>query len=103
MEDSAGSVANQLSQNLPWEQANTKWASALNPLLINPMNQMQIIENVTLISGVTTLNHSLGRNMQGWTLVDIQGAATVYRSQPFNPLTLTLTSSAKVLVSVGVF
>ena len=81
----------------------TKWASILNPLIKSPLNNVFILENVVLNNGVTTINHLLGRTQQGWFLTDINGAATIYRSQPFNSLTLTLTSNAAVTISIGVF
>lgn len=92
-----------LSTNLTWDLAKTRWPSQLNPFLFNPLNQVAILENVSLQAGVNVLNHMLGQNMQGWFLVDVQGIATIYRSQPFNDQTLTLTVSAPVTVSIGVF
>ena len=80
-----------------------QWATQINPVIANPMNQARIIQNIALADGVTVINHQLGRNQQGWLLIDIQGDATVYRSAPFNSQTLTLTSSAAVTVSIGVF
>lgn len=56
-----------------------------------------------MINGVTTINHKLGQVQQGWFIIDINGAATVYRSQPFNDKTLVLTSNAAVTVNIGVF
>ncbi len=93
----------QLSHKLPWELANDKWASALNPLLANPINNANILININLVTGANVINHYLGEIQHGWFLTDIQGAATIYRSAPFNSTTLTLTSSANVTVSIGVF
>jgi hypothetical protein len=93
----------QLSTKLPLDQMQTRWASQLNPLLANALNGVTIIPNIALINGVTVINHSLGQTQQGWFLVDVQGPATIYRSQPFNSTTLTLTSSAAVVVSIGVY
>jgi len=92
-----------LSPKLTWELANPLWASQLNPLLANPLSSMSIIKNVSLVVGVNTINHFLGQNQQGWILTDITGPATIYRSQPFNNKTLTLTASAACTVSIGVF
>lgn len=96
-------VATNLSPKLKWETANTIWSSVLNPVIQNPMNSMQILDNLSLVSGVNIINHKLGRMMQGWFVIDIQGIATLYRSSPFNDKTLTLTVSAPVVVSLGVF
>ena len=92
-----------LSSKLPWELANPKWASELNPIIANPMTNMSILQNVVLASGTNIINHGLGRTQQGWVLTDIQGAATVYRNASFNNTTLSLSSSAAVTVSIGVF
>lgn len=92
-----------LSTNLDWSLANSKWAATLNPFIANPMNSGQIIQDYVLKAGKNIINHSLGRTMQGWFIVDIQGVANIYRSAPFNAQTLTLTSSAAVTCSIGVF
>lgn len=92
-----------LSPKLSWDLANPRWASELNPLLANPLNNVQILQNVSLNNGTTIINHGLGRMQQGWFLTDVQGAATIYRNANFNSTTLSLHSSAAVVVSIGVF
>lgn len=92
-----------LSSKLEWELANPIWASTLNPIIAAPQSSALILKGVPLANGVTTINHRLGRTMQGWNIIDINGAATIYRSQPLNDLTLTLTSNAAVTVSIEVF
>lgn len=92
-----------LSPNLEWVLANPKWASELNPVLANPMTNMAILKNVVLINGTTIIPHKLSRMQQGWVIVDVNGAATIYRNAPFNNTTLSLNSSAAVTVSIGVF
>lgn len=93
----------QLPQKLPLDLMQTRWASLINPFLGNQLNQVQILEKVDLVSGVNTINHGLGRLQQGWFLLDIDAAAVIYRSQPFNDKTLVLTSDATVTVNIGVF
>ncbi len=93
----------QLSTKLSFADLLTKWSSTLNPLLADPLNNASILENVALINGATVINHKLGQQMQGWYIVDQQGVASIYRSAPFNSLTLTLTSSAAVTVNIAVF
>jgi hypothetical protein len=92
-----------LSSNLPWQLANPKWASSLNPLLANPLNNASVLYDVSLGSGVNVIDHKLGHMMLGWFLIDPQGTATVYRSAPLNDLTLTLTASASLVTSIGVY
>jgi len=91
--------------NLTLPLMQQKWKSSLDPLLSNSLNSISVLKNVNLINGSNTINHLLGRVMQGWFLVDIQGVASIYRpnTSPFNDLTLTLISSAAVTASIGVF
>ena len=88
---------------LPLSLLQTQWKSQLDPVLANPITGMSILKDIDLIDGVNVINHKLGTIQQGWILVDQQGVASIYRSAPFNDLTLTLTSSASVTVSIGVF
>jgi len=84
-------------------QLVTRWKSILDPVVANPLNGASVLKDIPLVNGSTTINHLLGQTMQGWFIVDITGAATIYRSAPFNDKTLTLTSNAAVTVSIGVF
>lgn len=81
----------------------SSWGSILNTLLKNPSLDNVLLKGISLGVGATVINHKLGRIPQGWRIVDIDGAATVYRSAAFNNLTLTLTSDAAVTVSLEVF
>ena len=87
----------------PLSLLQTTWKAQLDPVLANPTTNLSIIKNINLVSGTNVINHGLGQMQQGWIITDIQGVATIYRSAPFNKLTLTLTSSAPVTVSIGVF
>ncbi len=78
-------------------------ASTLNPIIGNPISSAKFLKGIGLAVGTTVINHGLGRTMQGWIITDINGAATIYRSQPLNALTLTLVSSAAVTVALEVF
>ena len=81
----------------------TKWKAAITPVINNEINQGSLIEGVALINGATVINHLLGRQMVGWMIVDINAAATVYRSAGLNDKTLTLTSDAIAIASVWDF
>lgn len=82
----------------------TSWAAQLDPLLSEPLLQGRMILNVFLTStGITTINHGLGRLQQGWILIDVDQPAEVFRAQPFNDQTLILNTSANVTVSLYVF
>jgi hypothetical protein len=94
----------QLSSKLPWEQANPKWASQLNPILANPILNGQQIDGIILVSGTPlVVYHSLGQIPQGWFLVDNIAACEVYRTQAFNSKTITLEASANTTVSIWIY
>ena len=94
----------QLSTRLTWEQAATKWSSALNPLLAQPLVQGNLLTEVKLVSGSNAINHGLGRPLQGWIIVRrrqfvVTGTPTAYDvvdtqdSNQMPQLTLQLVSS----------
>lgn len=93
----------QLPLRLAPEQQSQQWKSLLDPVLANPLNNILILPNIRLIAGTNVINHLLQRNQQGWIITDIQGAAQIYRSEPFNNLTLTLVSDAPVTCNIGVY
>lgn len=92
-----------LPKNLSWAAAQTVWAQDINPVLKNQLIQGVLITDIKLINGVTVINHMLSRQMVGWFLTDIDASATVYRSQPLNTKTLTLTSNSVATVNVWCF
>lgn len=83
-----------------------KWSSILNPVIANPSTNSLILKNVLLTTGSNTVNHLLGRTLQGWRVVRLRGPASLYDTQDSNPmqdLTLLLTSSADVSCDLEVF
>lgn len=79
------------------------WKTQLDPLTQLALTQGVLLKNQTLKNGVTVINHLLSRMQQGWFITDINGAAQIYRSAPFNDSTLTLTSNAAVIINLWVF
>lgn len=92
-----------LPKGLDLLKTQTTWATQLDPVIQNQLVNGILISNINLINGVTVVNHKLGRKMQGWMIADINSAATVYRSQPLNDKTLTLTSNASAIANVWCF
>jgi len=84
-------------------QLQTRWKALLDPVIAEPLVGGSLLTGVVLASGANTINHKLGQTPVGWFLVDNNANVTVYRSQPFNDLTLTLTSSGAATVSLYVF
>lgn len=89
------------NKNLMLMQSN--WSAQLNPVLSNPMTNASILKGIVLATGANVINTRLGTKAQGWFITDIDAAVTVYRSAPFNNLTLTLTSSGPATINLAVF
>lgn len=95
-----------LSPKLPWELANPKWAGELNPVLANPLVSGLVLPQVLLATGANTVNHTLGRKLQGYIIILKNANVTMYDSQATNQrpeLTLILNSSGAAMVSLYVF
>lgn len=95
-----------LPQRLTPEMMQTTWAQALDPVIANPLNSVLILKNQVLATGANVVNHKLGRKLEGWFLIRQRAAASIYDTQDTNQmpqLTLTLESSADVVVDIGVF
>lgn len=84
----------------------SKWKSILDPIISNPANNSLVLSNLTLISGDNTINHLLGRKLQGWIVIGNSAATTFYDKQSSNQqpqLTLALHTSGACVVSLLVF
>jgi hypothetical protein len=95
-----------LSPKLPWEMANPKWASDLNPVLANPMLYGNLIPGVMLKSGDNVVNHGLQRKVKGYLILMNSAPVTFYDKQTSNQrpeLTLTLNASGPTTVTLYVF
>ena len=85
------------------QQMESQWKALLDPVLANPLTSGSQLTGIVLTAGVNVINTKLGRKAQGWLITDINSGATVYRSAPFNDLTLTLTSSGNAVVNLWVY
>lgn len=78
----------------------------LNPIFNTPTLGGNLLTNQTLAAGANTINHGLGRNLNGWQIVRQRASASIWDSQDTNKmqnLTLILNSSAPVTVDLYVF
>lgn len=94
------------SQLTEFNMMQSQWASQLNPVIANSLVQGVLLERVSLSSGLNTINHRLGRKLKGWFVTRIRGPASLYDTQDTNQMpdkTLTLNSSAAVIVDLWVF
>ena len=84
----------------------TAWAKQINPIISSPLNQGVLLKQISLIAGDNTIDHRLGRDLQGWQIVRLRASAIIYDKQDSNQLqsrTLILNSSAPVIVDLYVF
>lgn len=84
----------------------TTWAALLDPILRRRQNASNILSDVDLVIGTNTVNHLLGRKLQGWKVIRQDAKAALYDAQVGNDtpdLTLLLISDAVVTVSLEVF
>lgn len=84
----------------------TSWASAINPVLNAPISNGILLKNVKLTTGANSVSHQLGRKLQGWSIVRIRSASSIYDTQDSSTtpqLTLSLVSSAPAVVDIYVF
>lgn len=114
----------QLPLKLSSDLMETRWKSILDPVIetaytnkndlesltaqvatleAKPINKLKIIENVSLVIGANTITHDLGSVPVGWMILDINAAATIYRSAALTATTITLTSNAVATIKLGVF
>lgn len=95
------------SDDKDFQLMQNAWATQLNPVIANPLNNVNILKSVSLASGNNVVNHLLGRKLQGWFIVRMRSvAAAIYDTQDSNSspsLTLQLNASAAVVVDIGVF
>lgn len=93
-----------LSPKLPWELAQTRWASTLNPFLALPILNGNMIVDIDLTASTPrAINHLLQRMPQGWVLTDNTANAVIWRAADFNNFAITLESSADTTISIWVF
>jgi hypothetical protein len=88
------------------QQLQTAWATQLNPVLRNALVQGQLIET-SVVNGVNTINHGLGRKLQGWVVAGMSGGfVQLYDSQASNQMqnkTLVLNSNGSADLKLWVF
>ncbi len=94
------------TQDRTINQLQNNIINSVNPILGNAITNGTILSGIKLTSGSNTINHTLGRNLQGWIVIRQRASATIYDLQDTNPrpsLTLILHSSGSVVVDLYVF
>jgi hypothetical protein len=78
----------------------------LQPVFNTPTLGGNLLTSQTLATGANSINHGLGRNLNGWQIVRQRASANIWDSQDSNQtpnLTLALNSSAPVVVDIYCF
>lgn len=92
------------------EQVQTNVSNTLAPILKSLIIDGVLVKDIELVSGVNRVNHTLGRPLEGWIIVDRNTAATVFKTVPTaaantitDSSTISFTSSGTVIVSIWFF
>ena len=83
-----------------------QWSTQLQPLLDNPLMHGLLLQNISLGTGSTSVNHTLGRRLVGWFVTRKRNGAVIYDTQDSNPmpaLTLNLVSDMAAVVDIYVY
>ena len=75
---------------------------ALNPLLQMPSNHYAEVRS-TISAGNNVIAHKLGRQPQGWQVVDATGGVPALYRYAWTPATITLTSSGTASITLRVW
>lgn len=78
----------------------------LQPVFNTPTLGGNLLTEQALAVGPNSINHGLGRNLNGWQIVRQRAQASIWDSQDSNQtpnLTLALNSSAAVVCDIYVF
>lgn len=90
-----------LPLNLTLSATQTQWAAMLNPLLRLAILDGVATEGIVLVANTPqAISHHLSRTQIGWFVVDINAAAIVYRTQPFNSQSITLEATANCTINI---
>lgn len=84
----------------------TGWGKVLNPFITRLQNKTNILESIALAVGDNIIDHGLGYPLNGWRLVRVRAATSIYDKQDTNTTpstTLVLNSSAAATVDIEVF
>lgn len=84
------------------DQVQTNVAQIIDPISKVQLLKGILIENVTITSGGTTIDHLLKRQPLGWMIVDTNTASTIYRTA-WSVNTITLVAGTTTVASIWIF
>lgn len=71
-------------KDLDLERVQSNIDRVVNPIVVNPVLDFNIVKSVSLSIGDNLVNHKLNRAPLGWFLVRKRGAAELYDKQDSN-------------------
>lgn len=95
-----------ISQDRALSLLQTTWAKTIDPIAANPISSSIILNGVVVASGNNTINHKLGRKLQGWIVIGNSAFVQLYDKQSSNKtpdLTLVLNSNGAATLNLLVF
>lgn len=83
----------------------TNWSSQINPVIGNPLVKGVLQTGIKLVTGINSINHRLGRNIQGYVVTGMHNNySQIFDTVSKTPgLTLDLTSSVPVTIDIYCF
>lgn len=81
------------------------WSSQINPVIENAVAKGVLQKNIVLKIGINSINHKLGRNLQGWIVTGMHDVfSQIFDTTSNTPsLTLNLTSSVATTIDLYCF
>lgn len=98
----ASAIGNQQTTDVNLEKIQSNTRAATQQSRSNPINSGTILSSVSLSVGDNDIAHKLTQKLQGWFIVDIDAASTIYKKSS-NDKTITLNSSVACVISLFVF
>lgn len=91
------------SDNQSFTLMQTGWASQLNPVIANPLVNGVLQKNIKLVVGTNSINHMLGRNLQGYLITGMHNVYTQIFDTVSNTPSLTLNLNSSVAVTIDIY
>lgn len=92
-----------LPLQLPWDQAQTKWKSAIDPALANVLLGGRQLSNIALVANTPlVVYHNMGQVPNGWFVTDIVTYSNVCRIG-WSTTSITLEASANTTIAIWIY
>lgn len=81
----------------------TGWSSQINPVLGNPLVNGVLQKNIALSVGSNSINHKLGRNLQGYIITGMHTTFSQITDTTSNTPSLTLNLNSSAATSIDIY